>query len=65
MRDREEDARRRIDTAERRAKELEVDLARVTGQHKALFERGLSQKEIDNRVRELEIDNKALEGRCR
>lgn len=42
MREREEDSRRRIDAAERRAKEMEVDFSKVNGQYKALFERGLS-----------------------
>jgi hypothetical protein len=31
MKDREEDARRRIDAAERRNRELEVDLNRING----------------------------------
>lgn len=61
MRDREEDARRRIDTAERRAKELEVDLNKINGQYKVLFEKGLTNKEIDGRLRELEVDNKSFE----
>jgi len=60
MRDREEDSRRRIDTAERRSKELEVDLSRINSQYKTLFDRGLSQKEIDGKVRELEVDHRSL-----
>lgn len=47
MTDREADSRRRVDAAERRAKEMEVDLNRINTQYKALFERGLSQKEVD------------------
>ncbi len=36
MRDREEDARRRIDAAERRSKELEVDLKKLNNQYSML-----------------------------
>lgn len=65
MRDREEDGRRRIDVAERRQKELEVDLNKVNGQYKAMFDRGLSQKEVDGRLRELEIEHRGLETRAK
>ena len=60
MQDRDQDARRRIDTAERRSKELDVDLNKVNGQYKTLFDRGLSQKEIDGRLRDLEVDHRSL-----
>lgn len=46
-REREEDSRRRIDTVERRNKELEVDLHRVNTQYKVLMEKGITQKDID------------------
>lgn len=65
MRDREEDARRRIDGAERRQKELEVDLSKVNGQYKAMFERGLTQKEVDGRLKELEIEHRQMETRAK
>lgn len=41
-REREEDARRRIDTAERRTKELETDLHRINSQYKVLLEKGMT-----------------------
>ena len=65
MQDREQDARRRIDTAERRTKELDVDLNKVNGQYKTLFERGLSQKEIDGRLRDLEVEHKTMQARSK
>lgn len=40
--EREEDSRRRIDTAERKVKELEADLHRLNTQHKVLLEKGLT-----------------------
>ena len=40
MKDREEDARRRIDTAERRTKELEVDLKKLTLQYHVISDKG-------------------------
>lgn len=64
MTDREADARRRIDAAERRAKELEVDLNRVTNQYKVLFDKGLSQKDIDQKYMQLEVDHRSLQMRC-
>lgn len=40
MRDREEDYRRRTDAAERRAKELELDLKKLNSQYAALHDKG-------------------------
>ena len=40
MRDREEDYRRRTDAAERRAKELELDLKKLNSQYEALHDKG-------------------------
>ena len=64
-RDRDEDAKRRIDVAERRSRELEVDLNRLNAQHKTLFDRGLNQKDSEGKMRELEIDHKSLENRSK
>ncbi len=63
--DRDEDAKRRIDAAERRSRELEVDIQRLNTQHKSLFDRGINQKESEGRLRELEIDHRSLENRCK
>jgi hypothetical protein len=40
MRDREEDYTRRTDAAERRAKELELDLKKLNSQYAALHDKG-------------------------
>jgi hypothetical protein len=64
-RDRDEDSRRKVDAAERRARELEVDLQRLSTQHKALFEKGLGLKDSEGRLRELEVDARSLETRNR
>ena len=40
MRDREEDYRRRTDAAERRAKELELDLKKLNSQYSVLHDKG-------------------------
>ena len=45
--EREEDARRRIDNAERKNKEIEVDLHRINSQYKMLLEKGMTQKDVD------------------
>lgn len=58
--EREEDARRRIDTAERKVKELEADLHRINSSYKVLLEKGLTQKEVDQQFRDLEINYKTL-----
>ncbi len=65
VKDREEDARRRIDAAERRNRELEVDLNRVNAQYKTVLDKGVSQKEIDGRLRDLEVDHKSLQQRAK
>jgi chromosome segregation ATPase len=65
VKDREEDACRRIDASERRVRELEVDLNRVNGQYKTLLDKGLTQKEVDGRLRELEVDHRSLEQRAK
>ena len=65
VKDREEDARRRIDASERRVRELEVDLNRVNGQYRTLLDKGLTQKEVDGRLRELEVDHRSLEQRAK
>lgn len=40
MRDREEDYRRRTDAAERRSKELELDLKKLNSQYAVLHDKG-------------------------
>jgi hypothetical protein len=40
MKDREEDYRRRTDAAERRAKELELDLKKLNSQYSVLHDKG-------------------------
>ena len=47
MRDREEDYRRRTDAAERRAKELEVDLKKLNSQYAILHEKGSNYQTTD------------------
>jgi hypothetical protein len=59
-REREEDGRRRIDALERRNKELESDLHRLNNQYKVVIDRGMTQKEMDERSKQLEIDFRSL-----
>lgn len=59
-REREEDSRRRCDGLERRVKELEQDLHRANMQHKVLLEKGVSQRDIDEQFKQLEIDYRFL-----
>ena len=40
MKDREEDYRRRTDAAERRSKELELDLKKLNSQYSVLHDKG-------------------------
>ena len=47
MRDREVDYRRRTDAAERRAKELEVDLKKLNSQYAILHEKGSNYQTTD------------------
>ena len=64
MRDREEDARRRIDTAERRTRELEVDLKKLTTQYQVVSEKGANQLQIDGKLRDLEVEHRSMKARC-
>ena len=64
MKDREEDARRRIDTAERRSKELEVDLKKLTSQYHVLSDKGHSHSQVDGKLRDLEVEHRTLKTRC-
>jgi hypothetical protein len=50
-REREEDSRRRIDALERRNKELESDLHRLNNQYKVVLDRGMTQKEMDEKAK--------------
>jgi hypothetical protein len=59
-REREEDGRRRIDALERRNKELESDLHRLNNQYKVVIDRGMTQKDMDERAKQLEIDFRSL-----
>jgi hypothetical protein len=59
--EREEDSRRRIDALERRNKELESDLHRLNNQYKVVLDRGMTQKEVDERAKQLEIDFRSLQ----
>ena len=51
LKEREEDARRKQDSQERRIKDLESDLHKLNNQYKNVVEKGLQQKEIDDRFR--------------
>ena len=59
-REREEDSRRRVDALERRNQELEADLHKLNNQHKVVLERGMSQKEVDERAKQLEVDYRSI-----
>lgn len=64
MRDREEDARRRIDAAERRTKELEVDLKKLNSQYQIINEKGHSTQIADSKLKDLEVEHRSLKARC-
>lgn len=55
MRDREEDYRRRTDAAERRAKELELDLKKLNSQYSVLHDKGANYQQTDMQLRDLEV----------
>lgn len=59
-REKEEDYRRRMDALERRNKELESDLHRVNNQYKVILDRGATQKDLDERQKQMEIDFRSL-----
>ena len=61
LKEREEDARRKQDSQERRIKDLESDLHKLNNQYKNVVEKGLQQKEIDDRFRQLDIDHRSLQ----
>ena len=63
QRDREEDFRRKTDALERRVKELEHDLHRTGTQNKVLMEKGMTQKEVDESFKQLEIDYRSLQNK--
>jgi hypothetical protein len=56
VRERDDDARRKIETLERRNKELEADLHRLDSQYKTVLDKGVKQKDISDKMSQLEID---------
>jgi hypothetical protein len=50
-REREEDSRRKLDSIERRNKELESDMHRMSGQHKVMTDKTSHQREHEDRLR--------------
>lgn len=50
-RESQEDARRKMDAMERRTRELEADLHKLNNQYKVVLDKGVSQKEIDERLK--------------
>ena len=59
-REKEEDARRRVDALERRNKELESDLHRISNQYKVVLDRGPTKKDLNERQKQMEIDFRSL-----
>ena len=59
-REREEDARRKLDAMERRSKELETDLHKLNNQYKIVLDKGVQQKDVDERMKQLEIDYRSM-----
>ena len=57
-RERDEDARRRIEALERKNKDLEGDLHRLNSQYKVIQEKGNQQNKFDEAYRQLEVDFK-------
>ena len=60
-REREEDSRRKTDALERRNKELEADLHKLNNQYKVILDRGVGQKELDERAKQLELDLRTIQ----
>jgi hypothetical protein len=60
MRDRDEDYRRRTDAAERRAKELELDLKKLNSQYSVLHDKGANYQHTDMQLRDLEVEHRSL-----
>ena len=60
MKDREEDYRRRTDAAERRAKELELDLKKLNSQYAILHDKSASHTTTDHQLRDLEVQARTL-----
>ncbi len=65
MRDREEDYRRRTDAAERRSKELELDLKKLNSQYAILHDKGANYQQTDMNLRDLEVEHRSLQARSK
>ena len=52
-----------MDAVERRNKELETDLHKISTQYKVLMEKGVSQREVDQRFAQLEVDYRTLQNK--
>ena len=49
-----------MDTLERRNKELEADLHKLNQQYKVILDKGVSQRDLDEKAKQLEIDYRSL-----